>query len=752
MLDELKQWPQWVVHGPDKIPLRVSDGHNASSTDPSDWCSYDAAYQLIQHNPGYGLGFVLTPNDPFTCIDLDNPRKDTKLTEEQIQKILHNHNQIYNTFNTHAELSPSGEGCHIWCKGAVESRKFSEGKIEVYSKERYMTVTLKPIRNVPITDCQHLLDQLIISIDRVKPTKNGNHSFQSEPEQFTDAQVIEFCRKASYGVEFDKIAAGNWQGLYPTQSEADIVLCNYLAHYTNNKEQVARIYLSSPLLLNSPKRKRKEKHDYLFDNKYGIVTKAFDLKASPEEKAMIQAMQITSIAKAKESLTKGDPTVDWAKPSGLLGDIAHFIHSAAVYPSHEVAIAASIAFMAGICGRAFNTYTNTGLNQYIVLLAGTAQGKEGAASGISKLLKAVQPTVPVITNYFGPSDIASAQGLIKHLSKEPCFMSQKGEIGFWLQQMNSKYAKSTEIGLKRIMLDLFNKSGHSDVLYGSTYSDVAKNVPNIQGPAFTLYGDSTPEEFYKSIDESNISEGLISRFTILSCPMVKPTWNDYAPLATPSPDLIDKIARLVQRVHELNDIRKHCIVQEAEDARAFQVAYREECLDKVWIDKDSNSAKIWHRAHVRLLKLGALIAVGNNSDYPVVTLSDYKWAAKLIDIGVKAIVQRFVDGTVGMYQNGWNEQLESVGKVINKYLACTWQPKRVNKEMLDQRVLMGADIQHQTRGYSCFRHDKNPAFALQNVIKYMVDNGYLREIEKIDAIRWGKSGKCYKVLQNYDLA
>src|SRR5690606_34903108 len=90
-----------------------------------------------------GLGFVLSDNDPFAVIDLDDPEEDAKTAE--LQK------QIFETFQTYSEISPSGNGLHIILKGSLPKGR-RRGKIELYSNERFITMTGNVVNNLPIVD------------------------------------------------------------------------------------------------------------------------------------------------------------------------------------------------------------------------------------------------------------------------------------------------------------------------------------------------------------------------------------------------------------------------------------------------------------------------------------------------------------------------------------------------------------------------------------------------------------------------
>ena len=130
-------------------------------------------------------------------------------------------------------------------------------------------------------------------------------------------------------------------------------------------------------------------------------------------------------------------------PPGLVGDLSRYFYATAIRPVPEVALAAALAITAGVCGRSYNI-SGAGLNQYIVLLAKTGSGKEGALSGIDRLLAAVRPQLPMVDQFLGPAVFSSGQALIKVLSERPCFASVLGEFGLTLQQLSDHRANASQ--------------------------------------------------------------------------------------------------------------------------------------------------------------------------------------------------------------------------------------------------------------------------------------------------------------------
>ena len=144
---ELKEHAQWVVWKYEdrkgkqtKVPYQVN-GKRASVTKPTTWDSYEIAVQALEANKDIytGVGFVVTQNDPFVGVDLDN------CLNEQWAK------QTISLFNSYTEITPSGKGYRIWIKGKWHNSSNRVAQIEVYNQERFFTFTSNHVASTPTT-------------------------------------------------------------------------------------------------------------------------------------------------------------------------------------------------------------------------------------------------------------------------------------------------------------------------------------------------------------------------------------------------------------------------------------------------------------------------------------------------------------------------------------------------------------------------------------------------------------------------
>lgn len=216
---ELKEYDQWVNWSPDKTPLNPHSLRAASVTDPSSWSSFEEAVAT-----GRPVGFVLTPDDPYTVVDLDHvvdPRRRYQVTEEA-QAILR-------LLNGYAELSPSRTGLHIWCRNELPFSRRTKG-IEAYSSGRYMTVTglANPRAPQEIPDRTNELQELLR-----RYFKPNIPSPEQQAVPIDDEEIWRRLFGSKSGHIFTALFNGDTSVCYNDHSRAVIFLANQLARMTN---------------------------------------------------------------------------------------------------------------------------------------------------------------------------------------------------------------------------------------------------------------------------------------------------------------------------------------------------------------------------------------------------------------------------------------------------------------------------------------------------------------------------------------
>lgn len=401
--------------------------------------------------------------------------------------------------------------------------------------------------------------------------------------------------------------------------------------------------------------------------------------------------------------------------------------------------------MAGIAGRAYNTNTRSGLSQYIALLAKTGTGKEAAASSISTLLMAVRSKIPAATDFMGPSVFASGPALHRVLAAKPCFVSVLGEFGLLLQKMSNRNANTADMTLKKTLLDSYGKSGYGNILQPSVYSDKEKDVAAIQSPNITILGESTPESFYDSLDEGAVTSGFLPRFFIIEYFGERPDRNPNAG-NPPSEQLLNKVSELISCAVQANHNGACMPVRNDVHAQKELDNFDHECDTKMRGQGDV-LAEVWNRAHLKALKLAALLAVGCNPYEPVVTVQMAQWAIDLIRNDSQRLADRFRAGDVG---EGDAKQQAEIIRVVKEYLNSANDDASIKKyHTTPQLKLTGLVparyLQRRLYNVAAFKNDRRGANeALNKAVQGLKEAGMLAELDTMTLrSKYQYEGKAY---------
>jgi hypothetical protein len=777
MLDQLRRIPeelralnQFVVWRyedatsgkPTKVPYSAKTGEHASVTNAHTWSSFDEACNALVSSKGLlaGIGFVFSRDDEFAGIDLDQA-KDAETVARQLK--------VYESFNSYSERSPSGQGLHIIIKANLLSGR-RRSSIELYSSERFFTMTGDVFNDAPIVERQALASVLWEEMGRVKTSQGYKPQYE---ESDTDEAIIKRAIAAVNGDKFKKLLEGTWPDLYASQSEADMAFIDIVAFYTQSRNQITRIFRNSVL----GQREKAQRADYV---EY-MLNKAFDRMLPPIDieglangldeaiarKCLTRDSALDGIEAARdaanapiEALAASTPSEQepspYTMPPGLLGEVAAFMYEAAPRQVPEIALAAAIALMAGVCGRAYNI-SDDGLNLYVLLLAETGLGKEGMAIGIDKLFNAIKNEVPAAKEFRGPSEIASAPALFKHMSKGPKgFLSQVGEFGLKMQQLSSQRASPVELGLKRCLLDLYHKSGVNRTVQPWIYSDKDKDTLEIVAPSLTILGESTFSEFYKAIDETMIASGLLPRFLIIECNSLRPHLNEGHKQAKLPDSVKSRFADLAAHCLKMgNGVNGQPIAVDVEttsEANDYLRKFGNDMDDKINASTNNTIREIWNRAHIKALRLASLVAVGCNPYNPIIDMVAAEWAVRLVCYDCSRINKRFDDGNFGA-ENAETKQADEVRRIMRQYVSGSFSDVSIyshNQQLHKAKVIPHAYILRRLAATSAFRTDRIGATnAIKRAVQNAIDSGYVAEIGKMQMQNdYETSQKAYVIVDS----
>lgn len=232
---ELKKVKNWVCWTNDKLPKNPYTGGNAQSNNKSTWSDFSTAVDACKKYGFNGVGFMFSP--PYFGVDLDKCLDNAEFIEEFVE-----------TLQSYTEISKSGNGVHIICKGELPAGNRRRGNVEMYSDKRYfiMTGNLYDEKYKEIKNCTETIKILHSKYLGDLTPKVAPRVY--EPVDMEDHEIIDKARNCKTGNLFQLLYNGNWQGIYSSQSEADLALCNQLAFWTQkDAQQMDRIFRLSGL-------------------------------------------------------------------------------------------------------------------------------------------------------------------------------------------------------------------------------------------------------------------------------------------------------------------------------------------------------------------------------------------------------------------------------------------------------------------------------------------------------------------------
>lgn len=240
-LKRLSHWVGWKYMqrpGEDhkrKVPINAMDGQPAKSNDPVTWCDFDTACLGKERFGLDGIGFMFS-GDGIFGIDIDH------CYDPETRELDPAAAEIIETVQSYTELSPSGTGIHILCKGALPEGRKRRGAVEMYSTLRYFTVTGNQFGlEYPFSDCTERVavmhrkylgeEETAAGAQRAAlpmPAGRGTNADMS-----VDA-VLRRMFDSKHGQKLQDLYNGSWEqyGIGDgSQSSADQAFCNTLAFW-----------------------------------------------------------------------------------------------------------------------------------------------------------------------------------------------------------------------------------------------------------------------------------------------------------------------------------------------------------------------------------------------------------------------------------------------------------------------------------------------------------------------------------------
>ena len=196
-------------------------------------------------------------------------------------------------------------------------------------------------------------------------------------------------------------------------------------------------------------------------------------------------------------------------PHGLLGHVVQYIVDTAQLPDRWMALAGALSACAKGLDRKVIGPGGNSVVLWVVLIAETGAGKQHILSCIRTILRAMELEKVLVA-----SGIASLQSIEEVLEGkggapgQPSPLVDVDEYGSLLSRISSKGQTGNVSEIPSTLQTLWGWPPE-DPWHGSM--KVGKEVADVHGPAFSIFGTSTSRAFFGAIKKKEVSSGFVNR-------------------------------------------------------------------------------------------------------------------------------------------------------------------------------------------------------------------------------------------------
>lgn len=312
-------------------------------------------------------------------------------------------------------------------------------------------------------------------------------------------------------------------------------------------------------------------------------------------------------------------------PRGLVGDIASWIVATATKPQPVLAMAAALTVVGTAMGRQYAGPTRTGTHIYALGLAPTGAGKDHPLKCAGKLM-----TEAGMGQHLGPGEFISSTAVVNTLTRSPLCLCLMDEFGAFLARINSRKAGGFEKAVGAILRSA----------WGSSFAPMPtpewaqKRSQIIHAPAMSIFGVSTPEEFFGALTGLDSSNGVLNRVMIF--PSI-----DRPRQARPAENSDDIPVRLTEGLKAIMHAQGGIIASNLNTSDANPAKYTLQCgwsqeAEDIWrrfvteIDDRSDGNPEFAASHSRAAeyaqRLAVIVAAGRAGGPCVIDQDDIEWA------------------------------------------------------------------------------------------------------------------------------
>lgn len=193
----------------------------------------------------------------------------------------------------------------------------------------------------------------------------------------------------------------------------------------------------------------------------------------------------------------------------LIGELCDWINSTSICYQPALSIAASLGAIGTLMAHRYRTPTDLRSNLYTAGICGAGLGKDHARKCINMLFDEIH------MGQYLMGDFASDTAIISALhARQGIGFSMNDEIGDMIASISGKQAGSFEMRIMRLTKEMFSSA--NTVFRGKEYAnhDGKMEAKVINQPCLSVYGTSTPGQFFDALTGKKVLDGFLPRWLV----------------------------------------------------------------------------------------------------------------------------------------------------------------------------------------------------------------------------------------------
>ena len=317
-------------------------------------------------------------------------------------------------------------------------------------------------------------------------------------------------------------------------------------------------------------------------------------------------------------------------PGGILQEMLDHIEVNSAVVNRFFSLGACLTVLGAAAGQKFMTQTKLRTNLYAVGIGASGTGKDAPFKALTGGLVARCPAGQIL----GPTDVTSATAILRHMSTDyhPVTLMMIDEFGMMMKGVKNKNGHSSTI--PRLMMEMFSADKHH-------YKKLAKEEYNMPWHHLSVYGATTPTEFWEALGSDEASNGFLARLllfeTYTKVPLPRTLMGDiYSPsLEKQIGDIFTMARPIDEKRGDIARVPMPKMIPRSLEANEFQTeleAKYNKLANRFLYSSRSERSTIYNRCAEHVQKLSLIHAISKDGiDVKEIGIGSVKWAAELID-------------------------------------------------------------------------------------------------------------------------